>query len=609
MTPVTERTAPVRDARSDPDDAISTRLEILARHGEPMALRRGDVLVRQGEPSDSLYFVVSGRFSVHVDGAAGPIAEIGQGQPIGEVGFFAGLPRTATVIALRDASVVAFTRERFDQAGEALADLREAIIVALARRLSHNNQPVRSRPAVRTIAILPAGGTTIPQDFVASLHREFGATGLTAFLHAGDVAARFPLRAADDGIVSDWLNSLEAAFEFVFYVADHEVTEWTRKCVRQADAVLLVAAAGATTALNAGEQFAFSVHAAPARRLVLLHPRRTATVSGTSAWLADRDVHLHHHVSLQDADDVRRLQRFLAGRAVGFVAGGGGALGSAHIGVYQAFTEAGADFDLFGGTSVGAAMAAGLACGMTPATVDVATHDMFVRRRSFRRFTVPRYGLLDHTVFDRALQATYGHVAIEDLWKPFVAVSTNLSDQRLYVHRQGLVWQAIRASGSLPGALPPFFTSAGEMLVDGGLMDNLPLGPIKAIKTGPNVAVALSVRERTVYDVDYAQIPGSRQLLAATLNPFSRRRLPRVPGIMQVIGLSMLISRADLRADDADVVIRPEIPKGVRFMNWDRHTEVYRRAHADVAAWLGTRVAEGDPAVLAVLRPSAGRPS
>ena len=78
-----------------------------------MTLRRGDVLMRQGEPSDALYFVLSGRFTVHVDGTAEPVAEIGQGQSVGEIGFFAGLPRNATVMALRDSTVLMVTRERF----------------------------------------------------------------------------------------------------------------------------------------------------------------------------------------------------------------------------------------------------------------------------------------------------------------------------------------------------------------------------------------------------------------------------------------------------------------------------------------------------------------
>ena len=591
------------------DDAAFSRLATLAQYGHPLDLRRGDVLVRQGEPSDVLYFVVSGRFGVHIDEAIVPIAEIGQGQPIGEVGFFARLPRTATVIALRDSSVLALTRPQFDRAGAAVSELRDAVIVALASRLSHNNRVARPRPATRTIAVLPAGGSVIPGAFVDSLRSVFAATGRTAFVGAADAAGQFPGRAPDAPAVSDWLNSLEANVDVVFYLAERGLTEWTRKCVRQADAVLLVGVDGASTSLNASEAFACAVHLPSARRLVVLHRRRAVSVSYTSAWLEARDVLMHHHVSLQDTADVRRLERFVSGRAVGFVAGGGGALGSAHLGAFKAFSEAGADFDLIGGTSVGAAMTAALACGMDPDRADVATDNIFVRNRAFRRLTFPRYGLIDHKVFDRALRNEYGDATIEDLWLPFVAVSTNLSDQRLHVHRRGPVWEAVRASGSVPGVLPPFFTNTGEMLVDGGLIDNVPLETIKTLKAGPNVVVVLKVRGRTTYDVDYGTIPGSRQLLAAMLNPFRRRALPRVPGIVHVIGLSMLTSRVDLRTEDSDVVIRPDIPKDMRFMSWERHTEVFRLAHRDVTASIRDRLSGADAAVQAVLRTGASGPA
>jgi predicted acylesterase/phospholipase RssA len=76
----------------------------------------------------------------------------------------------------------------------------------------------------------------------------------------------------------------------------------------------------------------------------------------------------------------------------------------------------------------------------------------------------------------------YGDGAIQDLWKPFFAVSSNLSDHKPPVHRRWLVWHAVRASGSVPGVLPTFVTNEGKLLVDGARMDNVPLGPMKGLE-------------------------------------------------------------------------------------------------------------------------------
>jgi NTE family protein len=87
----------------------------LIANAEQRVLHRGDVLMREGEPSDALYFVISGRFVVEREGDGSPLAEIGQGQPIGEIGFFGNLPRTATVRALRDSNVLTITRTQFQK--------------------------------------------------------------------------------------------------------------------------------------------------------------------------------------------------------------------------------------------------------------------------------------------------------------------------------------------------------------------------------------------------------------------------------------------------------------------------------------------------------------
>jgi len=582
------------------DDRAMQVIEALAAGGEQRELQRGEILIHQGEPSDALYFVLSGRFSVHLHGVTGSIAEIAQGQPIGEIGFFAGLPRTATVTALRDSRVLAITRERLRRLGDASREILDTVIVSLARRLTEHSGAVASPGLVRTVALVPAGdGRTSPR-FLELVRDVFGKASRAVFLDEERIAARFVGAPLEDQAKSDWLNGLEREFDFVFYVAEPALTRWTKKCIRQADAIWLIAAAGADTDLNLSELFAFSVHPPSARRLIMLHQARSGTVSGTGSWLQPRDVFMHHHVALEDAADIRRIWRFLSHRAVGFVAGGGGALGSAHLGVYKAFREAGAEFDILGGTSAGAAMAAALAFGVDPERVDLGTHNIFVKSRALRHPTLPRYGLIDHKAFDRALQAEYGEVLIEDLWTPYFAVSSNLSRHQPRVHRRGPVWQAVRASGSIPGVLPPFFTKEGEMLVDGAVMDNLPLAPMKALKTGPNVIVSLQDKP-TTYKVDYDSIPGRRELAAALLNPFSRRRLPQVPSILQVIMLSMMANRSDPQLGAADLLIRPELPADIRFTSWERHNEIFLHAYRGAAQWIEARMAEGDPRMRAVI--------
>jgi NTE family protein len=74
----------------------------------------------------------------------------------------------------------------------------------------------------------------------------------------------------------------------------------------------------------------------------------------------------------------------------------------------------------------------------------------------------------------RRLEEHFGSIRIEDLWRPFYCVSTNLTAGKLAVHRDGRLVDALRASLSIPGLLPPVMID-GEAHVDGGMINCLPV--------------------------------------------------------------------------------------------------------------------------------------
>ena len=209
----------------------------------------------------------------------------------------------------------------------------------------------------------------------------------------------------------------------------------------------------------------------------------------------------------------------------------------------------------------------------------------------------------NHKNFDCALRAEFGDRHIADQWISYFAVSTNLSTGQPTIHRDGPVWEAVRASGSIPGLLPPFFTRDGEMLVDGALMDAEPLGVIKQFKNGPNMVVSLTADRHRTYAVDYGSISGPGELTAALLNPLSRSRLPEIPGILEVLILSMLANRRyDLPLGDADSVFRPSFSSDINATSCERHAEIVHSACEQAVAWIRARMADGDEALRALIQ-------
>ena len=116
-------------------------------------LVRGQMLVAQGGPSDSLFLVLHGALAVCRNGNPEPVAELRAGELVGEIGFFANVPRTADVIAIRDTSVLTLTRAGYQELTRDAPGIVEALLAAVAQRLGIETarfKPLRASPRART---------------------------------------------------------------------------------------------------------------------------------------------------------------------------------------------------------------------------------------------------------------------------------------------------------------------------------------------------------------------------------------------------------------------------------------------------------------------------
>ena len=562
---------------------------------EPIPAVRGTLIVKEGELADALFVVVSGRFAVEVGDNPEPVTEIGQGATIGEIAFFAGGARTATVRAIRDSVVVRLTRTDFNEISRTSPAIWQTITSTLASRLAAETRKsaalrndmcdmARAGPKPRTIALIRAGGDAIPAAFLETFYAAAKQDPATLIATSRTILDHVANGASGDPATTAALNELEARYNTIVFVADETLTPWSEKAIRQADAILAVGAhpdgpVGSAVALNTLETFARSLHRGQVHRLVLVH-RRSGAIQGTRHWLRDRNPVMHHHVAANSAADVERLWRFLRGEALGYVAGGGGSYCASHIGIYKAFRDTGTAFDITGGTSGGAAMAAAFAQDMPPEEIDARVHRMFVEGKAFGRYTLPRYSLLDHTHFDKLLINEYGNTRIEDLWKLFFAVSYDLSSGEIEIHREGPVWEAIRASAAIPGLLPPFFKSDGRILVDGSVIANVPIEAMHALKAGPNVVVSLNALDGERCDVDYASLPARRELVWRALNPFAPGMLPKAPSAGTVLVRSLMANRGHFEhhLDAGDWLLKPPGPNNMSATDWRQHTALLKTA-------------------------------
>ncbi len=557
-------------------------LAALAAAAQKRVIPGGSNLVEQGHAASAIFFVQTGRFRVLIEKADGTqhmVAEVNAGEPVGELAFFGGGTRTATVQAARDSTVLALGCEAYDKVARAHPGIVSALLGAVSRRLAEvtAKTPQMEAQAARVIAVLPAGNSQYPTDFVETLAAAVR-TSTGADQAVTTIDAYGGARSTAD--YEQWLQAEEAKGGYILIDARGD-SDWGQLVCRNADALVLVADAAADNGLSDLESAAFDWVWPQNRTLVMLRAASAQAIAGTQHWRAPRDPHLHVHLALDRPVQMDRLARFLTGRAVGLVLAGGGALGCAHLGVIQGLQDAGVPIDYIGGTSAGAAMGGAIAQGNSPAETLDQVEAMFIGAKAMKRLTVPVHSLLDPAVFDAELKARYSNADITDQPLPFFAISTNLSTNNLHIHRDGPLWEAVRASGSLPTILPPFIDGDGNILVDGGVLDNIPVIAMRARKAGPNIVVALGdASQPWRVDADYGDLRSRGALLRDVA---LRRRAPNdFPNLIEVMQRSMVVSsriasRAMLR--ECDILLTPPILEGMQILHWHRG-----RAQAEAAA-------------------------
>jgi predicted acylesterase/phospholipase RssA len=289
----------------------------------------------------------------------------------------------------------------------------------------------------------------------------------------------------------DWLASQEPHPDLVILQCEPGQPSWLDFCLRQADRTVVLMGDDELRTPGGGVEWWHNARLAersPHLELAVVHARSDRLPRGGAAYAELPGASRVHHVRVGDPEDAASLARWVFDRPVGLVLGGGGALGIAHVGVLKALEEAHVPVDVVGGTSMGAIFAGGKARGWSADTIMDHVRSLFSSRLALYDPTIPIHSLLAGKKLDRVMDALFEDIDIADVWTPFFCVSTNISRADSQVHDRGSLRDAIRSSCSIPGLFPPFEVLR-QLLVDGGLVNNLPLDVMASVCRGPIVAV------------------------------------------------------------------------------------------------------------------------
>lgn len=186
----------------------------------------------------------------------------------------------------------------------------------------------------------------------------------------------------------------------------------------------------------------------------------------------------------------------MANKTVSLVLGSGGARGLAHIGVINWLTEQGYDIRSISGASMGALVGGIYASGHLDVYTEWVTRLERMDVLSLLDFSFGEGGLIKGERIIRVLRELIGDYQIEDLPLAFTAVATDLDNQKEVWLNKGPLFEAIRASMAIPSIFTPV-TYHGMRLVDGGLLNPIPIAPTLNDKTDITIAVNLSAQPRS----------------------------------------------------------------------------------------------------------------
>jgi len=267
------------------------------------------------------------------------------------------------------------------------------------------------------------------------------------------------------------------------------------------------------------------------------------------------------------------------------VLGGGGARGFAHIGVIRALHEAGVPIDAIGGTSMGAVVAAQYAMGNDEASLRALNRRTWIDANPLKDKTLPVVALLACRRLDKMTVDTFEEIQIADLWLPYFCITTDLTHAEVVVHDRGLVSRAVRASMSLPGIAIPI-RQGNALLVDGGVLNNVPADVMKRVCGGRVVAVDVTPDKDLAVSSPYPEAASGWSFF------FNRKR--ELPGILSIIMRTVMLSSAHTRAAvnrDIDLLIKPPVARFGMF-EWASLDDIaqlgYDTAKPLIAKWLET---------------------
>lgn len=528
-------------------------IQELSKGFEVSYLAGNQALFKQNDPSDSLYVLMYGLLCVikeNGDGKDTKITEIIAGSVVGEIGCIYNENRNASIYAIRDSILLKMSKKTLDNLAKKHPEIIMAINRESIKRLANPGKYMPNRLCTY-FSLIPAGNHHEILFFAEKLSKKLAKYGNTLVLSYEKFTeiygSRFASASLQSTKVLSFFHELETKYRYIIFVANSR-KHWTEHCIRQADRILLIAKYNSNPMLNEIETLIPNdkniIH--PSTDLVILFDEKDKSPENVRFWLEERKVADHYNIRHTKEADIERLARIISGNALGLVLSGGGSLALAHAGVIKALKEAKIPIDYVGGSSMGGLVAALVAMEIDSDLMAEMLENSLLKFQDHLDYTLPVVAFIRAKLLDKLLKEAFGeYTRIENLWINYFSVSTNLNTNEIYVHDKGLLWQSIRASISLPGILPVVFNEKKQILVDGSILNNLPVDIMQnKINNGKILASSVKNAQPPPLNISYDEYTSSGWHLLLKYLLFPKFKQKKYDKKIKYINIASIIQSA-----------------------------------------------------------------
>lgn len=534
------------------------QLEALGRQLTERQVRAGEWILREGDAATSMFIIRRGHAEIVAEGPPERVIRVlRRGAVLGELALLAGGTRSVSARARYDIELLELERSAFERLILEAPSFSLGLVRSMGAELAASRAEEHRTTPPRSVAVLGLDGAAPVAEVAEGIAAGLGNYGSAALVREGELSTIEQAERDADRVV------------LCAGPAENQGEEWTELCLAEADLVLAVTT-GAPSPIWMRRHLLLT-----GCELLVLGPR---LADGALESFQPRQLQVITHPS-DRREALAATSRRLAGQSVGVVLSGGGARALAHLGVLEELDAAGINFDRVAGVSMGSLIAAAAAAGWTHEAMYEAFHRAFVNSNPTNDFAPPAYSLIRGRKARALIADAFGDQLIEELPRRFFSLSADLITHETVLHQTGRLFDAVYPSMAIPGVFPPVATPDGRLLVDGGILDNLPVATMAQRGEGP------------VIGVDVGGKPGDfrkphKPLIARMLTPL-RRGLTgseaEIPRLQETIMRSVTVGGVDsalaARAH-SDLAISPAVGE-IGIMAWEmfpRMRELGRRA-------------------------------